>query len=206
MAILLLVSSTATTTNVNTDQFENRFPDGWSLFFSNTSHDRANPESHATSAGPNYGIPVASVDKSIDAVVQAESKQNASDVNSVHSNQPTGKRPASNSTEASNVKRYAARSEHQEAPQLVSQPTPQTAADQAGDKAERWSDWSDCSVACGIGVQTQRLESSEFSSIKYRVCKKQVSKALFNTFFLTRAWLSDWLDEQFFFGSVRQVC
>ena len=215
MAILLLVSGSCTPTNVNTDQFENQFSTNpTSLFFSKTSSAAASshPEpsrelstgpnaagsaaSRAADAGPNYGLPVASVDKSI-AVHRIE-------VNRVHSNQSTSKRPASDSKEGSrrpanagepagnreaaslahlgsstnsaHSTRRADQPELQRNQQVADQSerTPDQAADKS--ETERWSDWSDCSVACGIGVQTQRLESrAQFSSIKYKVCKKQVS-------------------------------
>lgn len=269
MAILLLVSESIATTNVNTDQFKNQFStNSTSLFFSqgrassppepNTASPSitnsvsgsisksvsdsafdvsANSASRAADAEPNYGQPVASVDKG------STVHSNQIDVNSVpnvhngihaglHSNQPIGKRPASD-TVNSNVSRpnQADRPGHRGVAHLdlgshqssnsgsdlgASGPTKtsristhptrrtdhlqrqqgadlseHTPSDQATDKmaepAERWSDWSDCSVPCGIGVQTQRLESRlEFSSIKYKVCKKQVSS--FVSLFFPASW------------------
>lgn len=176
LAILLLVTSTSTS-NVNTDQFENQFStNSTSLFSGNTSH----PTFHATSTGPNYALPPASGDKSS---VQTANQRNASDVNSVHK---TGEKSASIKLQTKQA------SEHPQHPQH-----PQLSSNTTADKSERWSDWSDCSAACGLGVQTQRLESSsEFSSIKYRVCKKQVStfcSILFSTRqVITSGWLSDW--------------
>lgn len=60
--------------------------------------------------------------------------------------------------------------------QTNSSANPNDRIDKLEKSEEKWSDWSECSVDCGIGIQTQRLinEADLFTSIKYKICKKQV--------------------------------